>query len=104
MASSSRRQQIEAMLAEDPKDPFLHYALAMEHVGAGQLDEAVKRFEELLGIDPGYVPAYFQAGRALNELGRTEEARTLLRTGIATATHKGDAHAAGEMEGLLESL
>ena len=30
MTENTRRQQIEAMLAEEPDDTFLQYALAME--------------------------------------------------------------------------
>ena len=36
----SRLEQIQAMLADDPNDPFLRYGLAMEHVSSG--DDAVR--------------------------------------------------------------
>jgi len=104
MSGKSRKQQIEEMLAEDPNDPFLHYGLAMEHVSAGQDEEAVRCFQELLRVAPDYVPAYMQAGRTLTRLQRDEEARELFRTGIAVAQQKGDLHAAEEMQGFLEGL
>jgi Flp pilus assembly protein TadD len=104
MAGKSRKEQIEEMLAEDPNDPFLRYGLAMEHVSAGQDEEAARCFQELLRVAPDYVPAYMQAGRTLARLQRDEEARTLFQTGIAMAQQKGDLHAAGEMEGFLEGL
>jgi Flp pilus assembly protein TadD len=104
MAGKSRKQQIEEMLAEDPNDPFLLYGLAMEHVSAGQDEEAVRCFEELLRTAPDYVPGYMQAGRALARLNRVEEARTVFQTGIETARQKGDLHAAEEMAGFLEGL
>src|SRR5262245_4387546 len=68
MAGASRKQQIEAMLADDPNDTFLNYALAMEHVSAGQDQEAVGRLEHLIQIAADYVPAYFQAAQALVRL------------------------------------
>jgi tetratricopeptide (TPR) repeat protein len=104
MTSKSRKQQIEEMLAEDPNDSFLRYGLAMEYAGLKQYDEAARCLRELIGLDPGYVPAYFQAGKALAELNRLDEARAVLRSGIAVAMQKGDGHAAGEMEVLLDDI
>jgi predicted RNA polymerase sigma factor len=104
MANPSRRQQIEAMLAGEPDDPVLRYALAMELVGSGENDAAVQCFQELMTRVPDYVPAYLQAGQLLTRLDRQEEARTVYRTGIVMAQKKGDLHAAGEMENFLNLL
>jgi Tfp pilus assembly protein PilF len=101
MASKSRREQLEEMLAEDPNDPFLHYALALEHVSLGRHDLAASRLQTLIQSQPEYVPAYLQAAKALQQLGKEEEARAVLRSGITMATQKGDTHAALEMEGML---
>jgi tetratricopeptide (TPR) repeat protein len=104
MSEKSRKQRIEEMLAEDPNDPFLRYGLAMEHVSAGQDEEAVRCFQELLRIAPDYVPGYVQSGRTLARLNRQDEARETFRAGIAIARQKGDEHAAGEMEVFLDEL
>ncbi len=104
MTGKSRKQQIEEMLAEDPNDPFLRYGLAMEYVSAGQDEEAVRCFEDLLRTSPDYVPGYMQAGRALVRLNRLEEARTVFQSGIAAAQNQGDQHAAEEMTGFLDGL
>jgi predicted Zn-dependent protease len=104
MTDKSRRQRLEEMLAEDPNDPFLRYGLAMEHAGAGAHEEAANCLRELIRLHPDYVPAYFHAGKALLALGRDGEAREVLRAGIAAAVAKGDGHAAGEMEQLLDSI
>ncbi len=104
MADAMRRQRLEEMLAETPDDAFLHYALAMEHVSAGDDEEAVHRFHRMFEVVPDYVAAYQQAGQALVRLGRPAEAQDALRQGIAVARRQGDQHAAEEMSGLLESL
>jgi Flp pilus assembly protein TadD len=104
MAGKTRKEQLEEMLAEDPNDPFLRYGLAMEHVSAGDDEQAVRHFRELLTVDANYVPAYQQAGQALVRLGRPEEARDVLRRGIAVAQKQGNPHAGEEMQGLLASL
>ncbi|HTU17868.1 MAG TPA: hypothetical protein VMG10_07365 [Gemmataceae bacterium] len=104
MTNKSRKQQIEEMLREDPNDPFLRYGLAMEHVSAGQDEEAIRCFEELLRATPDYVPGYMQAGRVLARLDRVDVARAIFEAGIAAARQKGDLHAAEEMAGFLEGL
>jgi Tfp pilus assembly protein PilF len=104
MNGKSRKEQLEELLAQDPNDSFLRYGLAMEYVSAGQDEEAVRCLRELLARDANYVPAYLQAGRALMRQGADDEAREVLRAGIAVANRTGDTHAAGEMTGFLESL
>ncbi|GMU21330.1 MAG: hypothetical protein AMXMBFR13_14230 [Phycisphaerae bacterium] len=100
----SRLEQIQKLLAAEPQDVFLNFGLAMEYFKLGRHEEALAQFDHLIGIDPAYVPAYFQKGNSLVTLGRTEEARAVLQQGIQVATANGNAHAAGEMTDLLSSL
>src|SRR5262245_14006 len=104
MTAPSRRQKIEAMLADTPDDPELRYMLAMEFVSAGDDAGAVRCFQELIAKTPQYPPAYHQGGRALQRLNRIAEARALLLEGIPIAMNSGDQHAAGEMQELLQNL
>jgi Tfp pilus assembly protein PilF len=104
MAGKTRKQQIEEMLAEEPNDPELRYALAMEYVSAGDDTAAVRCFQELAGQSPDYVPTYFHLARALSRLGQSDVARSVVERGVAAARRKGDLHAAGELEGLLYEL
>ena len=100
----TRREKIEAMLADDPGDTFLRYSLAMELDKEGDHDASLATFAELANDTPPYVPAFFMAGQQLVRLSRTDEARTMLRDGIAAANAAGDAHAEGEMSEFLASL
>jgi predicted Zn-dependent protease len=102
--AKTRREQIEEMLATEPKDPFLRYGLAMEYVSAKDDEGALQRFRELFAVAPTYVPGYLQAGQALVRLGRVKEAAALFRDGITVARQAGDMHALGEMEGMLAEL
>ena len=104
MTAKTRKQQIEEMLAEDPGDPFLRYGLAMEYVGQGDDEGAVRCFRELFAAAPDYVPAYLQAGQALVRLGRADEAREVLVRGADVAGKQGEQHAREEMQGLLSTL
>src|ERR1043166_1142331 len=100
----TRREKIEAMLADDPGDTFLRYSLAMELDKEGSHDASLERFAELTRDDPPYVPAFFMAGQELARLGRLDEARQIICDGIAAANSAGDAHAEGEMREFLASI
>ena len=106
MTKTVRMEHIEEMLAADPEDAFLSYALAMEYVGTGDDATAAELLSELaLGnSDEPYVPAFLMAGQAFQRLGKEAEACTILKQGIAAATKVGNDHARGEMEGLLSSI
>lgn len=100
----SRREKIQAMLADDPTDTFLRYSLAMELRSEGSHDESIQKLNELTKDETPYVPAFFMAAQQLAELDRVDEARNYLRDGIDQARAQGDAHAAAEMSELLTSL
>src|SRR3990170_925594 len=97
----SRREKIEAMLADDPGDVFLRYSLAMELDKEGNHDTSLAKFAELARDNPPYVPAFFMAGQQLVRLGRLSEARAILRDGIETAPTPDDSHPPGEMSEFL---
>ena len=100
----SRREKIEAMLADDPGDTFLRYSLAMELDKEGEHEVSLAKFAELTRDAPPYVPAFFMAAQQLARLNRADEARAILRNGIAAANVQNNHHAAGEMTEFLASL
>ena len=55
---SDRMRKLEAMLAQQPTDPFLLYSLGMEHKKANDLAAALSFFDRTLQADPGYCYAY----------------------------------------------
>src|SRR5947209_2575154 len=104
MAAKTRRQQLEEMIAGDPNDALSRYFLAMDYAGAGENDEAWRRFAEMFARTPEYVPAYLQAGQLLVRMERPGEAAEVFRKGIAVARQQRDEHAAGEMEAFLQQI
>jgi hypothetical protein len=100
----TRREKIEAMLADNPADTFLRYSLALEREKEGDHDRSLAGLAGLTRDQPPYVPAFFMAAQQLARLSRIEEARTFLRDGIEAARNQGNAHAAGEMAEFLTSL
>ena len=100
----NRREKLEAMLAEAPDDTFLRYALALAHLSEGNPALARDGLKALLADDPHYVPAYFQLAQVEVQLGEAHLAKPVLTRGIEMASRAGDAHAEGEMRGLLDQL
>lgn len=100
----TRREKLEAMLADDPNDTFLRYGLAMELDKEGANDASLERLAGLTKDATPYVPAFFMAAQQLARLERVNEAREYLRVGIEEARRQGDMHAAGEMSEFLASL
>jgi len=101
---STRREKLEAMLSDAPRDAFLRYALALELEKEGDHAGSLTRLAELQRDDPPYVPAFFMTAQQLVAQDRIAEARTALRDGIDQARQQSNAHAAGEMSELLAQL
>jgi tetratricopeptide (TPR) repeat protein len=100
----TRREKLEALLADDPSDVFLRYGLALELEKEGDHETSLARLRELQSDKPPYVPAFFMAAQQLVRLERIDEARSALRDGVEQARQQGNAHAAGEMSEFLASL
>ncbi|HLK34705.1 MAG TPA: tetratricopeptide repeat protein [Terriglobales bacterium] len=95
---------LKDILAQNPSDTFARYGLAMEYSKSGQVEDALREFGALLSANPDYTAGYFMAAQLLAREGREEEARKMLRDGIAAAQRTGNQHAQSEMEGMLEEL
>jgi tetratricopeptide (TPR) repeat protein len=95
---------LKEILSQNPNDAFARYGLAMEYSKSGQVEEALREFSALLAANPDYTAGYFMAAQMLVRAGREEEARKLLRDGIAAAQRTGNQHAQSEMEGMLGEL
>lgn len=100
----NRRRMLESFLAQNPADAFARYGLALECAKEGDYDAASDYFRQLLASHANYVAGYFQYGQMLARIGRTEEARAILASGIETARRTGDTHAQQEMEAALAEL
>jgi cytochrome c-type biogenesis protein CcmH/NrfG len=101
---TTRRQQLEALLAADPTDPFVLYGLAMEDEADGDTAGAVDRLQRLIDDFPEYVPAFLQVGQMLIKQERLREAKDYLKMGMDVAMKVANHHAYGEMEGILQSI
>lgn len=95
---------METLLAADPGDQFLRYALSQELDKASEHDRSLELLAGLTRDARPYVAAYFMAAQQLARLRRIDDARSFLRDGIEEARRQGDLHAAGEMAEFLAAL
>jgi hypothetical protein len=106
-ASSKRLEFLQKQTAPGGaanSDPFAWYGLAMEYRALSRHEEALAAFETLRAGTPDYVPMYLMCGQMLQAMGRPSDARAWFSWGLEAAGKKGDAHAAGELEGALAAL
>ena len=101
---ADRLETLKKFLAEDPADPFNHYTVALEYVSMQQYAQAITAFEEILKIDPKYVPAYHQLGLLFVKLNKTNDALKIFEEGIRIAALVGDLHAQSEMQESIAEL
>jgi len=97
---SKRLEMIEQVIAKGSRDPFHHYARAMELRSLGRVDEARAAFASVAADFPAYVPTYLMAAQLALEVGDAASARTHADQGIARARAAGDDHALSELEAL----
>lgn len=95
---------LTGILAEHPTDAFTRYGLAMAYAAEGKNDEALREFATTIEHNPDYVPAFQMSAQTLIKVGRTNEARQRLNDGVAAAQRTSNAHAASEMQAMLDDL
>src|ERR1700676_1479576 len=102
--AANRMDVLKSMLAQNPRDIFARYGLAMEHANQGNLEQAVVEYRVLLEHNPDYAAAYFHCGQALEKLSRIDDARAMYQNGIETTSRTGDLHTKSELQAALEML
>lgn len=93
----SRIAQLEKMLAEDPNDSFVQFAMAMEYKSNEDFENAIEQFEKLKLSDADYVGLYYHLAKSYEEQGDEKKALTIYSTGITIATKLNDLHAKSEL-------
>lgn len=101
---NDRLSQLEAMLADEPGDHFLRYAIALEQKRLGNMEQAVAGLEALLQEDPKYIACYYQLALILADLGRITEAMNVCGAGALQCIVTGDRKARAELLELKSAL
>lgn len=93
----SRLEQLTAFLAQNPKDSFLCFAVAKEHEGMGNMEQALEFYQKLQETDPMYVGTYYHLGKLQEKMGLAGQALQTYREGMEVAKKLGDRHALSEL-------
>ena len=102
--STERLEQLKELLAEEPGDVFLRYAIALEMKRRGDMEEAVRMLESILKDEPQYVPCYYQLALMQADLARSEDAAETCRAGALQCLVTGDRKARAELLELLAAI
>jgi tetratricopeptide (TPR) repeat protein len=92
------------LLADQPTDPFLNHALALEEIKVGKDESARELFEQLLERNPDYVGSYYHLGKLHERLGDESKAIAVYEKGMDVAKKLSDNHALSELRGAYDNL
>lgn len=101
---STRLDQLRALLADEPRDTFLRYAIALELKRIDRSAEALADLEALVRDEPKHIPTYYQLATMLAEAGRTKEAIEACGAGALQCIVAGDRKTRAELLSLKEAL
>ena len=102
--TNPRLDAFRAMVAKNPGNALARFGLATEALKDGLYEEAAEQLRAYLGMHEDEGNAYGRLADALVRLGRPDEAKEALRTGIETARRHGHPGMASEFELRLEEL
>lgn len=100
----NRLDKLLAMLKDQPNDPFLSYAVALEYATQGYKDEAISYLEALRSEQPEYLATYYQLGKQYEMKGAEEKAIAIYREGSHLAQQQGDQKTDEELRDAIEDL
>ncbi len=87
-----------------PKDPFLLYAMGLEHFGSADYAAAEPWFEKCNEADQEYLAVYYQLGKTKEGLDKSQEAIAIYEAGIKLAEKENADRTLSELKSALESL
>lgn len=102
--SNERLHQLREMLAEEPGDLFIRYAITLELKRKGEMEEAIAGLRSILSEEPAHIASYYQLALLLAEVGSTQEAITTCEAGALQCLVTGDRKARAELLELRETL
>jgi predicted Zn-dependent protease len=97
----SRLDLIRKMQENDPHDPFLKYAVALEYIALNEPTVAVEQLYQLMHDHPDYLPTYYQLGKLLEIDNAIDNAVKIYKLGKALAHRNGDKKTWGEINEAL---
>ena len=82
---STRLEQLQQMLVQEPQDEFLQYAIAFEYFSLNNFEKAIDCFNDILKTNPDYLAVYYQMGKCYEELKQVNNAISIYTKGVELA-------------------
>lgn len=101
--ATSRIETFKQMLDSDPENTLVRFGLANEYLKAEQYEEAILALNDYLQRADDEGAAFGMLARALEKVGRREEAREAYQRGIEAAELHGHPSMAEEYRMTLEA-
>jgi tetratricopeptide (TPR) repeat protein len=102
--NQARVDQLLQMLADEPNEPFLLYALAMEYGNAEKYEESLQYYQRLVKEHRQYVGTYYHLAKLFEKLERNDDATNTYEQGMGIARQMGDQHSFKELEAAYKSF
>jgi tetratricopeptide (TPR) repeat protein len=102
--NTDRLNRLLQMHDDDPKDPFLLYAIAMEYNNGNKHLKALEYYERLTNEHENYVGTYYHLAKLYEKLNKVEDAETCYKKGMEIARKIGDSHAFNELQSAFASF
>jgi Tfp pilus assembly protein PilF len=100
----SRIEQIRELIADDPHDAMLRFALGNEYFQFGQYAEAIEPLKAAIEIDPEYAFVYIQLAATYEKSGQVELARQTVEAGRGPAVRNGDPNLMRQLDDIAARL
>jgi tetratricopeptide (TPR) repeat protein len=100
---NARLQELFNFLREDPDDPFIIYAIAIEYSKA-DAGKAMEYFERLLKYHNHYLPAYYHAAKLYEAQRNNLKASELYKKGMEISLAQKDMKAYRELMNALNEM
>jgi len=102
--AEARIEAFKKMLEAEPRNATVRFGLANELLKSGRFEDAAQELRAYLNQADDQGAAYGMLARALERLGRSDEARAAYEQGIAAAQRHGHPGMAQEFELALSEL
>lgn len=91
-------QQLLIFLKDQPDDPFLNHALALEYIKIQEFQKAQQLFEKILTIHPTYIGSYYHLSKLLEDTNQRDLAEAYFKKGLEVAKQINDTHSFNELQ------
>lgn len=97
MKNNARIDALLGMLAQEPEDEFLNYALGLEYANNKSFDLAEVQFQKVLKNNAAYIAAYYQLGQLYVAKNNRESALKIFQQGLQVAKNQKNNKAMNEI-------